>query len=87
MRGAGDIDEHSILAEGDNWRPVPRGGNGEAGQLGLVAVWIGRPDIEPGHLRARLGDGHAGPDAERLRGRASGGDEDLAALADGGDEG
>ena len=88
VRGAGKVEEQPVGArQRRDRRPAPRGEDRQALQRGEIALGIGGADVEPRHLRARLGDGHAGPQPQCLGGGAGGGDLDPAAAADGRDEG
>jgi hypothetical protein len=88
MRDAAQVEEERVAAlDRHRWGPAPRQCDREAGEMRAVAFGIGAADVEPGELRARLCQRHAGCEPQRRGGGIGGGDDNAVAFADAGDEG
>ena len=76
MGDAAEIEPEAVRAgEGGARRPAAGGEQAEPLEPGGVAVGIGGPHVEAGDEDPRLGERHAGGEAERARGRAGGGEQ------------
>ena len=84
MGDAGQIEPEAVRAgAGGARRPAAGGEQAQPREPGGVALGVGGADVEAGNEDPRLGERHAGPQAERARRRAGGGEDVPIAVRDG----